>query len=62
MKKLKPNKILMVLTVMIATGAGASWATGHTAYDAAEPDGYFWYKDKPKPQSQVQQEPPPPQT
>lgn len=46
-----PKTILTLVAASTALAA-SSWAFARTAYDAAQPDGYFWYKDKPKGQTE----------
>ncbi len=58
--KMKTTLAILAATVTV----GAAWAASKTAYDAAKPEGFFWYKDhpkttKPKPKENKKQ---PPQT
>lgn len=47
----------MLLTAFATTLAISGWAMARTAYDAAKPDGFFWYKDKPKTKPKLQKPP-----
>lgn len=55
-----PKTILTLVAASTALAA-SSWVFARTAYDAAQPDGYFWYKDKPKakPKAEPAKEPAP---
>ena len=46
--KLKMKTIVTVTAASMTAIGAASWAIGQTAYDAAKPEGFFWYKDHPK--------------
>ena len=54
---MNPKLKLSLTTVALLSLAAAAWSQ-RNAFDAAKPDGYFWYKDKPK---QVQKKEPQPE-